>query len=68
LPTLIGFRLTPFFLIICVLECLVALQRTVGLAAVLDFINVSPELKPNNITDDEDKTKSSIELRLPEQS
>jgi hypothetical protein len=26
----------------------------------------SPELKPNRITDDEDKNKSSIELRLTE--
>jgi hypothetical protein len=25
----------------------------------------SPELKPNRITDDEDKNKSSIELRPP---
>ena len=37
-----------------------------GLAAVLAFITSSPELKPNKITDDEVKNKSSIELRLTE--
>jgi hypothetical protein len=31
-------------------------QRT-GLAAVLEFIKSSPELKRNKITDDEDKNK-----------
>jgi hypothetical protein len=40
-------------------------QRT-GLAAVLDLYSSSPELKPNRITDDEVKNKSSIELRLTE--
>jgi len=40
-------------------------QRT-GLAAVLEFLMSSPELKPNKITDDEVKNKSSIELRLTE--
>jgi hypothetical protein len=38
-----------------------------GLAAVLEFIMSSPELKPNTNTDDEIKNKSSIELRLTEQ-
>jgi hypothetical protein len=33
---------------------------------VLEFLTSSPELKPNRITDDEDKNKSSIELRLTE--
>ena len=37
-----------------------------GLAAVLGFTFVGPELKPNRITKDEVKNKSSIELRLPE--
>jgi hypothetical protein len=37
-----------------------------GLAAVLEFIMSSPELKPNKITYDEDKNKSRIELRLTE--
>ena len=37
-----------------------------GLAAVLEFITSSPELKTNRITDDEDKDKCSIELRLIE--
>jgi hypothetical protein len=32
-------------------------QRS-GLAAVLEFITSSPELKPNKITDDEVKHKS----------
>jgi hypothetical protein len=31
------------------------LPVTLGLAAVLEFIIVSPELKPNKIIDDEDK-------------
>jgi hypothetical protein len=42
------------------------LRATVGLAAVLEFIMSSLELKPNRITDDEVKNKSSIELRLTE--
>jgi hypothetical protein len=33
---------------------------------VLEFITSGPELKPTKITDDEDKNKSSIELRLTE--
>jgi hypothetical protein len=33
---------------------------------VLALITSSPELKPNRITDDEDKNKSLIELRLTE--
>ena len=33
---------------------------------MLEFIMSSPELQPNKITDDEDKNKSSIELRLTE--
>jgi hypothetical protein len=36
------------------------------LAAVLAFITSSPELKPNRITDDEVKNKSSIESGLAE--
>ena len=40
-------------------------QRS-GLAAVMEFIMSSPELKPNKITDDEVKNKSSIEFRLTE--
>ena len=32
---------------------------------MLEFITSSPELKPNKIADDEDKNKSSIELRQP---
>lgn len=40
-------------------------QRT-ELAAVLAFIFVSPELKPNRIADFEDKNESRIELRLTE--
>jgi len=31
-----------------------------------NFITSSPELKPNKITDDEDKNKSSIEFGQPE--
>ena len=37
--------------------CKYCSQRT-GLDAVLVFIMSSPELKPNRITDDEDKYKS----------
>ena len=37
-----------------------------GLLLCWNFIMSSPELKPNKITDDEDKNKSQIELRLPE--
>jgi hypothetical protein len=44
---------------------IVWLQRA-GLAAVLEFIMSSPVLKPNKISDDEDKNKSLIELRLIE--
>jgi len=33
---------------------------------VLEFITSSLELKPNKITDDEDKNKSSMEFRLTE--
>jgi hypothetical protein len=33
---------------------------------VLAFITSSPELKPNRITDDEVKNKSSIEFGQPE--
>ena len=35
-----------------------------GLAAVLEFIPSGRELKPIRITDDEDKNKSRIEIRL----
>jgi hypothetical protein len=38
-----------------------------GLAPVLEFMKFRPELMPNKVTDDEDKNKSSIELRLTEQ-
>lgn len=37
-----------------------------GLLLCWNFITSSPELKPNKITDDEVKNKSSIELRLTE--
>jgi len=40
-------------------------QRS-GLAALMEFILSSPELQTNKITDDEVKTKNSIELRLTE--
>jgi hypothetical protein len=33
---------------------------------VLEFITSSPKPLPNKITDDEDKYKCSIEIRLPE--
>jgi len=37
-----------------------------GLLLCWNLYSSSPELKPNRITDDEDKNKSSIELRLTE--
>jgi hypothetical protein len=37
-----------------------------GLLLCWYFIMSSPELKPNRITDDEDKNQSLIELRLTE--
>jgi hypothetical protein len=37
------------------LEVIIACCLRPGLAAVLEFIMSSPELKPNRITDDEDK-------------
>jgi hypothetical protein len=44
--------------------CQINYRRRAGLAAMLEIITSSPELKPNIIADDEDKNKSSIELRL----
>lgn len=44
----------------------IVVSATLGLAAVLEFIMSSPELKPNKISDDEDNNKRSIELRLTE--
>ena len=41
-------------------------SQRLGLAAVLEFVMSSPEQKPNKITDDEDKNKSSIEFGQPE--
>ena len=37
-----------------------------GLLLCWSLYSSSPELKPNKITNDEDKNKSPIELRLPE--
>jgi len=41
-------------------------QLELLVAAVLEFITSSPELKPNKIIDDEVKNKSRIELRMTE--
>jgi hypothetical protein len=40
-------------------------QRS-GLAAVLEFIMSSQEVKPHKITDDEDNNKSPVEFSQPE--
>jgi hypothetical protein len=44
------------------------LLLTLRLAAVLEFLTSTTELKSNKITDDEDNNKSLIEFRPPELS